>query len=260
MEQINNYYRYTQLMRNGFYDKLFFIDKLFRKWGSMVDYGCADGFLTKLIADIFPEKQLIGYDRDERMINYARFTGSMPNNVQFTSNRKLIREAHGIYLSSVIHEVYSYSHAHVNEFWDDVFSPERKFVVIRDMILPKFEPLTNFDEMVNAILTYVSKINAVGELKRFGEHFNWNGMESSIQAIHFLLKMPYIYSPNWNRELFENYIPISDYDFQVGVIPIGWEIFYEEHYTLPYLKFWWKENLGIDVPYDTHSKYIIQRL
>ena len=104
MYDIKDYHRYTTLMRNGFYDKLFFIDKIFGQWKTFLDFGCADGFLTKMIAEIFPDKQIIGYDKSPEMIARAIGSGSMPGNVTFTTSLPT-SGIDIIYFCSVLHEI-----------------------------------------------------------------------------------------------------------------------------------------------------------
>lgn len=260
MENINDYHRYTQLMRNGFYDKLFFIDKLFHPWHNFVDYGCADGHLTKMIAQIFPDKTIAGYDQDESMINLARYSGSLPENVAFLSRPELLTQTQVIFLSSVIHEVYSYSKTpdNISDFWEMVFNKKRRYVIVRDMMTTTTN-LLNADRkfMTYAwarIEEYCNQNNCIGELKRFEERFATASVHPKL-LIHFLLKMPYISSPNWNREIHENYLPLSMGEIQ-SMMPTGWTVEYEEAYKLPYLDHWWKQNLQIDLPYTTHGKII----
>ncbi len=259
MEQITDYHRYTTLMRNGFMDKLFFIDKLFDHWSSFLDYGCADGFQTKMIANIFPEKRITGYDKDEEMINRARFTGTMQGNVSFTSELQWIQSYDVIYLSSIMHEVYSYAKTpkEIQEFWQMVFHPSRKTVIIRDMMYSDKILDSGDEKMVFNIIKHCEERGILGEMTRFEEHFGSMGL-SKKNIIHFLLKYPYIDSPNWMREVHENYLPLSIESLS-NLIPEGWVIDYKELYTLPYLKWRWRKAFRIDVPYTTHAKIIIRR-
>ena len=115
MEQIQNFDAYIKLMRNGNYDKLFFVDKLFGEWETFLDFGCADGSQTLAIAEVFTDKQIIGYDPDEKMIQLAKenLLKSNLKNVSFTSNLEatLKKKIDILFLSSIIHEVYSYQSA-----------------------------------------------------------------------------------------------------------------------------------------------------
>jgi hypothetical protein len=70
-------------------------------WDSFLDYGCADGFLTRMIGEAFPEKEIYGYDADPAMIVKAQLlsdygTPGFPGihkNVHFSHNIKRLCES-----------------------------------------------------------------------------------------------------------------------------------------------------------------------
>lgn len=256
MQQIQDYYRYTELMRNGFYDKLFFIDKLFGDWKTFMDYGCADGFSTKILANIFPDKYIIGYDEDPQMILRARVNGSMPGNVKFTT---IVNEVCDVlFLSSVTHEVHSYkTMEEVKEFWNIVFNPKRKYVIIRDMVRPD-NILHNIGTYVRAVQAYCLRMGLSGQLERFEQIFGT--ITRPEHLVHFMMKYLYIDSPNWNREIIEHYHSVGTGILtHKGYVPPNWSVEYKELYTLPYLKHRWREDFQItDFPITTHGKYIFR--
>jgi hypothetical protein len=256
MEQINDYYKYTQLMRNGFYDKLFFIDKLFDPWQTLVDYGCADGFQTKMLAGIFPDKMIVGYDQDPDMLLRAQFGGGISSNVRFTHSQEEIQQGDIMFLSSVLHEIYSYKSAEdIATFWSLVFSEGRKQVIIRDMSFNG--ALTPIHEYTLLPMKQWCEDHQVrGELLRFEEQFG--SLEEPKNFMHFLLKYQYTTSPNWRRELYEDYFAFNVNHF-VKNLPEGWHIDHYEKYTLPYLKWRWRNELDLDMPYTTHFKLIITK-
>lgn len=263
MEKINDYYHYTQLMRNGFYDKLFFIDKLFEHWESLVDFGCAEGFQTKLIAKTFTDKAIYGYDPDKGMILLAQNSGDWLGNTNFSISKEILKGKDVILFSSVLHEVYTYNADSINEFWSTAFAPDRKYVIIRDMMYSD-KSTTNLElkhsvrrqGCQNQVIKYVEKIKALGELERFQNIFG--SIDNPKCLIHFMLKLPYINSPNWNREIHEDYLSVS-IEMIEKLIPLGWEIEFKEEYQLSWLKYWWREEVGINnFPYNTHTKYIIR--
>jgi SAM-dependent methyltransferase len=260
MEQINDYHSYTQLMRNGFYDKLFFIDKLFGPWRTLVDYGCADGFLTKLIAVIFPEKQIIGFDNDPDMLLRAQFGGGISSNVRFTHDIDEIHNGDILFLSSVLHEIYSYKSAEdITTFWSHVFAENRKYIIIRDMSFNGSAIAPNnriSSSMLNPLRTWCEDNHVRGELIRFEEHFG--SIENPKSFMHFLLKYQYTTSPNWLREVHENYFGF-DVNHFIKSIPEGWQIDHYEKYSLPYLKSKWRMELGIDPSLTTHFKLILTK-
>lgn len=250
---------YTNLMRNGFMDKLFFVDKLFSPWKSLVDYGCADGFLTKLVGKIFPDKMIIGYDEDVRMITRASVTGEVVENVSFSANDQIHYHPDVINLSSVLHEVYSYkSQEEVKEFWKEIFQPKRKYVIIRDMIYDSASYNSHCGHLhvrlQEAVREHAARTNTSGELKRFEEIHG--DVYSPRSMVHWLTKYLYVNTPNWEREVKENYMSV-DISSVYEQMPEGWEIAFREKYTLPYLGHRWREDFGMRIPAKTHVKMIL---
>ncbi len=262
MFKISDYNRYIDLMKNGFYDKLFFIDKLFGDWETLVDFGCADGFSTKILATIFPTKKIIGYDSDKKMINIARNTGQLPSNVSFTSNKDVIRTGDILFLCSVMHEVHAYQTIkEVEEFYKWVFSDNWKYVIIRDMIgaYNHSNSITTVQE--KKVREYCERMGINGELERFENQ--WGSISRTECLIHWMMKYLYVDSPNWNRELFENYTGVNVHSLShAGYLPVNWEIEYKELYILPFLKHKWVEDFDITgetpMPINTHGKFIFK--
>jgi hypothetical protein len=251
---ISDYSHYTSLMRNGFYDKLFFIDKLFYPWNTLLDYGSADGFTTKMLGKIFPDKQIMGYEPDTRLRELALNHGERMMNVGFRDD--LNYSADVLYLSSVIHEIYSYENEdEVKRFWQYVFSGQtRRYIVIRDMFRTSNLHSTKHER--NAVRKYMYNNNIIGELEVFEEMYG--SIEDGNNLVHLLLKLPYHSSPNWKRELYENYVPIHLSDILI-MSELKYETVYQERYILPYLRHWWRKELDLDITYPTHGKLILYR-
>ena len=135
---ITNIDSYIQGMELGYLDKLFFLDKI--NPDVIVDFGCADGTILSKIQKLNSNIKLIGYDLDKNMVENAR--KKLGINAVLTDDwsqvvdevKKYKRPA--LVLSSVIHEVYSYSHSFViKRFWENqVFGGSFKWICIRDMI------------------------------------------------------------------------------------------------------------------------------
>ena len=53
-------------------DKMFFIDKIFEPIECIVDFGCANGELIKMLQYFFYEYRYIGYDISDKMIAEAK--------------------------------------------------------------------------------------------------------------------------------------------------------------------------------------------
>ena len=168
---ISDYDGYLSKMSNGEMDKLFWVDKLFCDWDTLVDFGCADGYMTNRVQSIFPEKKIIGYDCDERMLMDGR--RKYPH-LQFTNE---LPKCDVVFLSSVLHEVVHYSSVEEQQrFWSWLWGSCHT-VIIRDMCedLPihqtsfndelavrngvDLKMLTEFEEIYGSISTYKNFIH-----------------------------------------------------------------------------------------------------
>jgi len=84
----------------------------------IVDFGCADGTFLENIRNNNPNIKIIGYDLDDDMILKAK--KRLGQNTLITNNwEEVLRSIQKnksplLNLSSVIHEVYSYSHGKNN--------------------------------------------------------------------------------------------------------------------------------------------------
>ena len=248
--------KYLEEMSKGLSDKLFFINRI--DTDLIVDFGCADGQLLNYISKVKPNIKLIGYDIDEDMIKKSKqkypniyFTDKWDDVIDFVNKSGCINTS--ILLSSVIHEVYSYSMStKIKYFWNNLaFNNIFKYVIIRDMI-----PSNKFDKM-NII--DIKKIKQLSD-KKYLEDFEsvWGDIGNSFRTmLHWLLK--YRYTENWNRELKENYLPITIEYLKSNWIPNNWKIIYEDHYTYDFIKNQIKKDFDIILDEPTHLKMIIQK-
>lgn len=261
MEQIQNFDAYTKLMKNGNYDKLFFVDKLFGNWKVFLDYGCADGSQTLAIAEVFPDKKIWGYDPDINMIKLAnKNKESHPHitNVYFTDdlNTILFQRPDVLYLSSIVHEVYSYQSAEtIDQFWHTVFGHNIKYIIIRDMIFDEQLDRRSDVNKVKKVLRYCHEHKITDKLKEFESAIG--SIQNYKNLIHFLLKYSYVDTGNWAREAHENYLKLSIQKFY-ELIPQEYRVQYEENYTLPYFKHKWEEDFGFFIDERVHSKFILK--
>lgn len=276
MQAISNYSTYTALMKNGFYDKLFFADKLVYDWDSFLDYGCADGFLTRMIGEAFPEKEIYGYDADPAMIVKAQLlsdygTPGFPGihkNVHFSHNIKRLCESISkekklakdnkpfidvLFLSSVLHELYSYKTTdEIEEFWKFVFESGFKYIVIRDMMpdmkiagkVPSRDVERTPVKLKQNVIDWCQRTGIRKHLSEFEEAFG--SIESYSTCLHFMMKYKYTGTENWPREVVENYFSLSTEEFK-KVIPNNYRIEHQEHYTLPFNKMQWETDFGVFV-------------
>jgi 23S rRNA U2552 (ribose-2'-O)-methylase RlmE/FtsJ len=228
---------YIEGMKMSMEDKLFFVNKL--DFDVIVDFGCANGTFLSLIQNMKPGVKLIGYDLDDTRISKAE---SVIGGEAFLTSRweQVVLELSKyenplLNLSSVIHEVYSYSHSSViKKFWEQqVFGGNFKWITIRDMI-PSVE---------------IHK----SELKSFED--KWSPIDNNYRTlVHFLLK--YRYTDNWDRELNENYLPVS-LETVKKKIPSSYKITYEQDFIVPFIKDKVMEDFGITIKHSTHTKMII---
>lgn len=241
---------YISRMDDSYADKLFFLNKV--KFDVVVDFGCADGFILKKIKEVISDVKLIGYDSDLSM-------AKEDNDILFTNNWNEVLEIIKDYesplliLSSVIHEVYSYSElTDVKNFWSNVvFNNKFKYIAIRDMIISDKSKSINYDEDLEKVLNKADK----EQLKSF--EYVWGNISKNYKTlIHFLLK--YRYKENWDREVYENYHPIS-LEILRQKVPNNYKITFEDTFILPFLDNELQKDFGIRFKHPTHLKMIIER-
>ena len=256
-------------------DKLFFADKI--SPDLVVDFGCADGALLRQLKALKLDLNVIGYDADSNMARNS--TKNIPIGSDWYC---LLEDLQGLpacfyldkirngqtnppyphypikknvalILSSVIHEICHYgSKADIDDFWKKVFDTGFEYIVIRDMV-----PSRSIDRPsnVNDVKKVYHKFLHTKALNDFESV--WGSIESNRQLVHFLLKYRYL-EPNWDREVRENYLPITREDL-LAKIPNQYDVIFHEHYVLPYILQTVKNKTGIEVKDPTHMKLILKR-
>lgn len=247
---------YIEGMKMSMEDKLFFVNKL--DFDVIVDFGCANGTFLSLVQNMKPNVKLIGYDLDETMLSKA---GSiLGEDALLTSSwQQVVLELSKyenplLNLSSVIHEVYSYSHSSViKRFWEQqVFGGKFKWITIRDMI-PSVEIHKGERKSFEEDVKKVRELADPYYLKSFEDR--WESIDNSYRTfVHFLLK--YRYTDNWDRELNENYLPVS-LETVKKKIPSSYKIISEEDFIVPFIKEKVMEDFGILIKHSTHTKMVI---
>lgn len=255
---INDITTYNERMRKALIDKVFFVDKV--DANVFVDFGCADGTVLGFLQRMFPENRYIGYDISDEMVDIAR---KVHSDIEFTSDLNMViaklvqikkenpNTKTCLILNSVIHEVYSYSSFdEIERFYNTVFSSVYDYVVIRDMM-----PNSAIDRPAD--ITDVARVRAFadhGQLDSFEDVFG--RIDNNKNLIHFLLK--YKYKENWNREVRENYMPITTQQF-ISRIPKNYSIDYYHEFLLPHIKRTVSEDFGIFIKDTTHVKIILRK-
>lgn len=252
MNQISDINTYTSRMSKSCDDKLFFMNKI-SDIKNIVDFGCADGALIREMNKVMPDVKYIGYDINPEMIRIARSKSTGNPNINFTDTfpGHIYNENSLLNLSSVIHEIYSYcSTDEVKEFWDNVFLSGFDYVSIRDMCISE-----NVCRLTNRT-DYWKLINAADKNQIRDFEHNWGSLMRNNNFLHFLMKYKYI--ENWNREVKENYFPITLEEL-LKKIPYDYEIVYINTYCLPYTRSVVEKDFGISIKDNTHVKLLLRK-
>ena len=254
---ISNMHSYIEGMVLSYADKLFFLDKI--DTDIIVDFGCADGAILEKISRINPKIKLVGYDLDDKMLSIAK--SKLGKKAVLTSDWKKVEniiskyEKPTLVLSSVIHEVYSYSHSFViKRFWESqVFGDKFKWICIRDMI-PMAEMHKHEKTKFMGDVMRVRNRSDKEILLSFENH--WGKISNNYRTfIHYLLKYKYV--DNWDREVKENYVPIT-LETLYKKIPSNYKIVYQDNFILPILQQQVKKDFNVDIKHTTHTKLIIE--
>lgn len=255
--EISDLDKYIEGMEKSMQDKLFFVSQL--DFDVIVDFGCANGSFLSKVKQLKPNVKVIGYDLDETMLQRAR--QELGEEALLTDDwNQVVDELQNfesplLNLSSVIHEVYSYSHSSViKKFWEkQVFGGNFKWITIRDMI-PSCEihknEIPNFKKDVMKVRKRANKFY----LDQFEKR--WGTIDDNYRTFcHFLLK--YRYLDNWEREVNENYLPVS-LETVKKKIPSNYKITYEEDFIVPFIQDTVGKDFGVKITHSTHVKMIIK--
>lgn len=255
MEEIKDINIYNTRMSKSIIDKMFFMDKIDEETTYIVDYGCADGSLIAVLAPMFPAITFIGYDNNEEMLNLAIVKTAGMDNVYFLTGLHMLNTIPGfsydkaaLVLSSVVHEVYSYLTGNeINEFWNYVNNSGYRYIVMRDMCVAE-------TAIRSATQDDVIKVRAAGLNDMINDFEAIHGkIDRNYNLIHFLMKYKYV--ENWNREVRENYLPLT-LNGLLGQFSSNYMLEFFDHYTLPYLRRTVMKDFGIHISDKTHIKLI----
>ena len=246
--------KYLTNMEASIDDKMFWVDKV--KPDVIVDFGTADGAMLDKLKHM--DVKLIGYDIDKDMLSQAK--NRVGDSAMLTDDWNLVMsevakyERPMIFLSSVIHEVYSYTHGkNIKYFWEkQLFGGDFKWVVIRDMMPSERAGRFSNREDIEKV-----RSKAKPEVLDWFEE-EWGPIDRDYRnLLHFLLK--YRYEENFDREMKENYVPVT-LETVKKKIPSNYKIVMEDHYVLPFIQQQVKKDFDITIKEPTHVKLIIERL
>lgn len=255
---ISNLEIYTQRMNASVLDKLFWADKIYEPLETIVDFGCADGALLDAYRRLFYDSEnlprFIAVDNNPQMLSIAK--DKLGNDgvkcvesIEEVLERPSDCENGLLLLSSVLHEVFSYSDE--KSFLESIFSGNFKYIAIRDMT---YSYPTNMPQYIRPEYYELIKAYSPERLSSFEKV--WGSARGYKQAHHHLLK--YRYVENWDREVRENYLPLP-YEELLSLIPDDYEVVYNELYVHPYVKHTVKRDMGITISMPTHVKLLLKR-
>ena len=251
MENIKNNAIYLERMEKGIADKLFFLEFLDDDITTVVDFGCANAALGKAIQILRPDLEYVGFDNNHTMLMEARqnlpnakFFEKLDPIITYIKNKKAI-----LVLSSVIHEVYSYSDKEwIEYFWDFVRYSGFAQVSIRDMGLSNrtiafMAPDEEFLPIIKAYL--LGKYNSNKDYTYFFQYYQ--------------MWLKYWYQENWERESNENYFSITTEEIKEIFAECKHTIVHESHFIVPWVENKVIQDFGINpFKYSTHYEMVLK--
>ena len=151
----------------------------------------------------------------------------------------------------MIHEVYSYSNINgIDKFWNNVFGYDYGYIAIRDFCVSRS---VNRQSDIN---DYTKVIRGADELQIMDYESIWGSLRDNRNLIHYLMK--YRYKENWDREVRENYFPITLEQLLSKIPTYKYEIIYFEDYILPFTSSKIKQDFDVDIHDNTHVKLLLR--
>lgn len=265
---------YTEEMTKSIWDKAFFMDKIIGV-KCIIDFGCADGAMIHMLANLFPETTFYGYDFNDVLIDeaWSKLNIEEMNHVFFyradnTSYKSvrtfsdLIKDVQERYqpdeicinFSSVLHEIFSSSPSGKEPIKTLIKELKPKYITIRDMYW--HQNYFNSDYLTNRALSIMTP-EMMPYIEEYESHFN--SILEPKELIHFLMK--YQWKDNgWDEELKENYFSLDIYDFLDNQCAYDYDLVFKNHYQLPYLTEQWLKEYNIFLPEaHTHAQFILRR-
>lgn len=215
---------------------------------SILDVGCADGTVTRALAELFPGARLLGIDLDETFIALARQQAAGKGNVAF--ERVYLRELlarperfDAVVFCSVLHEFFTYGEGTSSVLKALADAHELLHpggvIVIRDMILHEYtkQATLHCQSMRDKLAAHCPEWVVRDFVRHFGP------LQTVYTVNHLLLK--YWYVENWERECAEHYVPVTLEEYQQLFRLLGMTLQHAETYLLPFLRQKWEADLGL---------------
>lgn len=248
MEEIANPKHYLERMSKPLQEKLKIAKFIPEGAKNILDVGCADGTVTLALADMYPSINFVGIDLNKEFVDIARKKIGERKNIRFESGylreRLTNPERFDVVLfCSVLHEFFSYGEG-ISTVVKALSDSHEMLnlggtLIIRDMILYNYAEgsklwVSKMKEKVVAREGIASLLNEFESI--FGV------IQTVKQLNHFLLK--YMYEDNWQREVKENYVPVSFEEYDQIFRLLGMSVLFQRSSTIPYLKEKWVGDFG----------------
>jgi 23S rRNA U2552 (ribose-2'-O)-methylase RlmE/FtsJ len=251
-------------MYKSWYDKLGFMDKIFEPLDIIIDFGCADGSITKIIKHFYPNVLVIGYDTKEiiETVESTRdeiiYTDNIHELTEYAKQGKSL-----LILNSVLNEIFNYSKdSELDEIFSTIFTSNIfNYIWIRDMCIcrPFANTVATTQWMDNIKRAIESSDKYSSKYREFTKIYG--DINSCENMIHFLMKCRY--ESTWGIELIKDYTKFARNYYSIqNQIMKNYKITYEEYYTLPYIEWINRQEFGVSIKNTgmaTHLKTLYQK-
>ena len=271
MRDFNKYYK---RMESNLKEKLDFIWPHLLELDVVIDFGCANGATTEVMASMFPDSLFIGIDIESVISVNKKYNDHIPNiNYMTIENYKGYDPAEfegkkvGVIFSSVTHELFSETilpaKTKTKELIDSVlkemFIFDADIIFIRDMYCPY-----TFD--IEGDLYQKQKDYLVKDEREFlslllVEFYQKFGLKTNRDLVHYLLKSRY--PKNFGEEMKEDYFSTEWEQIEYYSKDLGYKKIFDLGYMNNYLKTSIFETQSIDIGKytpTTHRKMILSRI
>lgn len=263
-DPITNMGTYLGGMQKGISDKLFFLNHIHP--AVIVDFGSADGSVVAEIHQRKPNIKLIGYDISPDMLELSK--QKHPGITFIEKWDEVVAEVRNkpntcLLLSSVLHEVYSYSDTEgVEQFWKNIMSAGFEYIVVRDTIPSRDIEEVAHDRFKQDVEIVRDVVTKQGNEELIQDYENrWGSLDKSYKNfVRFVLM--YRYRDNWSRERLEDYLPIS-YEQLLDLFLGEWEnhyrIIYDKQFKFKPIQRSFDRDFGVSLRKDLHLKLILRK-
>lgn len=250
----NKEQKYSELLKKGMLDKVWFLEKLDWSVDTLVDFGCGDGSLFMLIDRIYPGRfRYIGIDHNPEMLELARADG-LEGYSSLDELPELDYDKTALIMNSVLHEIFSYSAFNVAyELFEQMAAKKFKHIAIRDMCLNRKDKLPNYTKeiMDSAFADQYQKFMEINP-----DNIYPNVADHKVPSLEFLLKYRY----EQDREKEKSAIYLWRWHAHIPEIFSEYTKEFDSTFRVPYIIRQIRADFGIDLQFDTHRKMLLTRI